>query len=108
MTPDHELLPLWKVTQDAIDASEEHAERGTLDILQRALDECVALCEPFTSDAIWGQVDSETRAACEGRVLGALLRKASKAGRIKKVGYQASTDRASHGRPKQLWIGVGV
>ena len=58
--------------------------------------------EPFTADDIWAAVDHPP----EPRALGALIRSAAQAGRIRRVGWRTSARPECHCRPVAMWVGI--
>ena len=57
---------------------------------------------PFTADDIWAAVDHPP----EPRALGALIRSAAQAGRIRRVGWRTSARPECHCRPVAMWVGI--
>ena len=59
----------------------------------------------FTTDDVLA-ANPQLEAVREKRVFGAVLMRLSRAGLIQPMGYQSSSRRVSHARPKRLWKGV--
>ena len=57
--------------------------------------------KPFTTDDVWAALPHPP----EPRALGALMRKASIAGQIRRVGWRESVRPECHRRPVAVWIG---
>lgn len=56
---------------------------------------------PFTTDDVWAALPQPP----EPRALGALMRHASRAGKIRRVGWRESVRPECHQRPVAMWTG---
>lgn len=57
--------------------------------------------KPFTTDEVWAMLPQPP----EPRALGALMRHAARAGKIRRVGWRASSRPECHCRPVAMWTG---
>lgn len=101
------MADLFTIIEEAAKAAASTLTDTQRGILLRALDRTVQMREPFTTDAVWLEAQAACatiREDCEGRALGNIMRQAAAAGTIRACGFAESTDKASHGRPKRLWV----
>jgi len=94
----------------ARDEAMERVERNATEEAKAALAECLSICirlgREFTSDDVWEWMDRkfahvEMR---EPRLLGPIMRAASRAGRIEKTGRtRDSIRKETHMNPKAIW-----
>jgi hypothetical protein len=57
--------------------------------------------EPFSTDDIWAALEQPP----EPRAIGALIRAAAQAGKIRRVGWRTSSRPECHSRPVAMWAG---
>lgn len=71
------------------------------DAARAVLARLAASGEPFTTDDVWALVAHPP----EPRAIGALIRTAAQAGRIRRVGWKVSERPECHCRPVAMWEG---
>lgn len=87
--------------QAALTRVEAHAPADWKNAAEAVLARLAASGEPFTTDDVWAALDQPP----EPRALGALIRAAAHAGRIRRVGWRASSRPECHCRPVAMWTG---
>jgi hypothetical protein len=93
-----ELHPGYVGAEQALDAAPELWRMVALAEVHRL----AARGIPFTTDDVLPSLDAFE--GVETRALGAVMRRAQKAGWVRPGGYVTSERRESHMRPKRLWI----
>lgn len=87
--------------QAALTRVEAHAPADWKNAASAVLARLAATGEPFTTDDVWAQVPQPP----EPRALGALIRAAAQAGKIRRVGWRESSRPECHCRPVAMWTG---
>lgn len=92
--PEHEL-------EAALAQVEAHAPADWKNAASAVLARLAASREPFTTDDVWAALPQPP----EPRAIGALIRSAAMAGKIRRVGWRASSRPECHSRPVAMWSG---
>lgn len=92
--PEHAL-------QAALDLVEANAPADWKNAATAVLARLAATGEPFTTDDVWAALPRPP----EPRALGALIRSAAIAGKIRRVGWRISERPECHRRPVAMWTG---
>ena len=87
---------------DALARVEQGSDPDWLDEAHRVLDNVISAGKPFISEHVMARILTPCR---EPRAMGALIRQASREGRIKPTGrYVTGERRTSHCRPQREWV----
>lgn len=111
MTRQHLLFdrPARRAVQQAAESGQERARAGTprtvREVLADAIHVAARSLQEFTAEDVWDLApEVDGLGSYDGRVLGALLRDAQRAGLIQPTPlWRASTRVACHGRPMRVW-----
>lgn len=87
--------------QAALTQVEANAPADWKNAASAVLARLAASGEPFTTDDVWAALPHPP----EPRAIGALIRAAAHAGRIRRVGWRASSRPECHARPVAMWTG---
>lgn len=88
--------------QAALARVEANAPTDWIDAAKAVLARLAACGEPFTTDDVWAALPQPP----EPRAIGALIRTAAQAGKIRRVGWRASSRPECHCRPVAMWQGA--
>lgn len=86
----------------ALDLVESAAPPDWLWSARNLIERLAATGEPFTTDDVWQALPQPP----EPRAIGALIRAAAKAGKIRRVGWRESSRPECHRRPVAMWEGA--
>ena len=93
------------LAEEAIQQAEAHADKAWLDAARRTVARLAELGIPFTTDAVWEQLDALDVHTHEPRALGAVMRQAARDGLLTNSGrYVKSTRADCHSRPVPVWL----
>lgn len=86
---------------------EEHAQPDWKERAYAIVAHLSSVLPEFTTDNVWYQLASDGMETHENRAMGAIMRKAARAGLIEPTGrYAQSSRRVCHSRPMMIWRAV--
>ena len=86
----------------------DHADSAWLQAANRIVQQLARSQEPFTTDQVWYRLEQAGVATHEPRALGAVMRRAAKAGLVEQVGYRPTSRPEAHARPIPIWRGTAL
>lgn len=102
----HDVAENIKVTNEAIQRGVDHADlvvEGWSDTAFKLLKEFILTVSTFQSEDFRMWVGDRLPHPPDERAFGAIIRRAVKAGLIKRIGFEPTSDKKTHRSPMSVW-----